>query len=41
VAYKKILNGEYTTDFDLRVNYLRKPQAEREREERLEKEGKI
>ena len=41
VAYKKILNGEYTTDSDLRVNYLRKPQAEREREERLEKEGKI
>lgn len=41
IAYKKLLNGEYTTDSDLRVNYLRKPQAEREREERLKKEGKI
>ena len=41
VAYRKILNGEYTTDTDLRVNYLRKPQAEREREERLEREGKL
>lgn len=38
VAYAKILNGESTTDSDLRVEYLRKPQAEREREERLEKE---
>ena len=41
IAYKKLLNGEYTTDSELRVNYLRKPQAEREREERLKKEGKI
>lgn len=41
VAYKKIINGEYTSDTDLRVNYLRKPQAEREREERLEREGKL
>ena len=41
VAYKKISNGEFTTDADLRVNYLRKPQAEREREERLKKEGKL
>ena len=40
-AYKKIQNGEYTTDSELRVNYLRKPQAEREREERLKKEGQI
>lgn len=35
VAYEKLKNGEYTTDTDLRVEYLRKPQAEREREERL------
>ena len=41
VAYKKILNGESTSDSLLSVNYLRKPQAEREREERLKKEGKI
>lgn len=41
VAYKKIQNGEFTNDIDLRVNYIRKPQAEREREERLKKEGKI
>ena len=38
IAYKKLLNGEYTTDENLRVEYLRKPQAEREREERLERE---
>lgn len=38
VAYKKLLNGEYTSDEELRVEYLRKPQAEREREERLERE---
>lgn len=37
VAYRKLLNGEYTSDTDLRVEYLRKPQAEREREERLGK----
>ncbi|MBO4982902.1 MAG: tRNA (adenosine(37)-N6)-threonylcarbamoyltransferase complex dimerization subunit type 1 TsaB [Clostridia bacterium] len=35
VAYEKLKNGEFTTDMDLRVEYLRKPQAEREREERL------
>lgn len=39
LAYKKLKNGEYTTDADLRVEYLRKPQAEREREEKLEKEN--
>ncbi len=35
IAYKKIINSEYVTDTDLRVEYLRKAQAEREREERL------
>lgn len=35
VALKKLEKGEYTTDTDLRVEYLRKPQAQREREERL------
>ncbi|MBO5213053.1 MAG: tRNA (adenosine(37)-N6)-threonylcarbamoyltransferase complex dimerization subunit type 1 TsaB [Clostridia bacterium] len=40
IAYEKVKNEEYTNDVDFRVNYLRKPQAEREREERLEKEGK-
>ena len=35
VAYKKLLSEEYCTDEELRVEYLRKPQAEREREERL------
>lgn len=35
VAYKALLNGEGVTDEGLRVEYLRKPQAEREREERL------
>ncbi len=39
LAYKKLQRGEYTTDTDLRVEYLRKPQAEREREEKLEKES--
>lgn len=38
VAYKKLQNNESTTDLGLRVEYLRKPQAEREREEKLEKE---
>ncbi len=38
VAYEKLLRGEFTTDSELRVEYLRKAQAEREREERLEKE---
>ena len=35
VAYEMLKNGIKTTDSDLRVEYLRKPQAEREREERL------
>ena len=35
IAYKMLENGVYTNDTDLRVEYLRKPQAEREREERL------
>ncbi len=35
IAYNKIINSEYVSDIDLRVEYLRKPQAEREREERL------
>ena len=35
IAYKKLQNSEYVTDIDLRVEYLRKAQAEREREERL------
>ena len=41
IAYRKIKNGEGVSDSDIRVNYLRKPQAEREREERLKMEGKI
>jgi tRNA threonylcarbamoyladenosine biosynthesis protein TsaB len=41
LAYEKIQRGEYTTDTGFSVNYLRKPQAEREREERLKKEGSI
>ena len=35
IAYKKMQNSEYVSDTDLRVEYLRKAQAEREREERL------
>ena len=35
VAYNKIKSSEYVSDIDLRVEYLRKAQAEREREERL------
>ena len=35
LAYEKLCKGEYVTDEGLRVEYLRKPQAEREREERL------
>ena len=35
LAYEKLCKGEYVTDKGLRVEYLRKPQAEREREERL------
>ena len=41
VAYGKIKKEESVSDSDIRVNYLRKPQAEREREERLKLEGKI
>ncbi len=40
IAYKKLLNEEYTTDRELSVEYLRKPQAEREREEKLKEENK-
>ncbi len=35
LAYEKICNGEFVSDEGLRVEYLRKAQAEREREERL------
>ena len=35
IAYKKLISSEYVSDTDLRVEYLRKAQAEREREERL------
>ena len=35
IAYNKIKSSEYVSDIDLRVEYLRKAQAEREREERL------
>ena len=35
LAYKKIMNNEVSDDISLRVEYLRKAQAEREREERL------
>ncbi len=38
IAYRKLQSNEATTDGGLRVEYLRKPQAEREREEKLEKE---
>lgn len=37
-AYKKLQSSEYVSDTDLRVEYLRKAQAEREREERLKRE---
>ena len=40
IAYKKLLNEEATTDRELSVEYLRKPQAEREREEKLKEENK-
>ena len=39
--FEKIKKGETVTDSELSVNYLRKPQAEREREERLAKEKNI
>lgn len=35
IAYNKLINSEFVSDIDLRVEYLRKAQAEREREERL------
>lgn len=38
VAYAKLTRGEFTSDEGLRVEYLRKAQAEREREEKLERE---
>ena len=38
VAYEKLCGGQGVSDEALRVEYLRKAQAEREREERLEKE---
>ncbi len=41
VAYKRLQKNETTTDSNLRVEYLRKPQAEREREEKLEKEKQL
>ncbi len=40
VAYRKYLTGESVSDRDLRPVYLRLPQAERERLERLAKEKK-
>ena len=38
IAYEKYLSGEYTTDTELSPTYLRLPQAERERLERLNEE---
>ena len=40
IAYRKLQNEDYTTDRELSVEYLRKPQAEREREEKLKEENK-
>ena len=40
VAYKKFLGGEYTTDLEISPTYLRLPQAERERLEKINKEKK-
>ena len=39
IAYNKLQDGITVSDSELRVEYLRKPQAEREREEKLEKEN--
>ena len=36
IAYRKFLNGEAVTDLEIAPTYLRMPQAERERLERLE-----
>ena len=41
IAYKKLQGESYTTDKELSVEYLRKPQAEREREEKLKEENKL
>ena len=38
IAYKKYYSGEYTSDGELSPTYLRLPQAERERLERINKE---
>lgn len=40
IAYKRLQMDGYTTDKELSVEYLRKPQAEREREEKLKEENK-
>ena len=37
IAYRKCLSGEYVSDSEISPTYLRLPQAERERLERLEK----
>lgn len=39
IAYRKMQSGISGKDTELVINYLRKPQAEREREERLKKEA--
>ena len=39
VAYRKYLSGEAVTDREISATYLRLPQAERERLERLNKEN--
>ena len=39
VAKRKYERGEFTTDLEIAPTYLRMPQAERERLERLEKEA--
>ena len=38
VAYRKYISGDFCSDTDLKPTYLRLPQAERERLERLSKE---
>ena len=39
IAYKKLQNNDFVTDKALSVEYLRKPQAEREREEKLKSQN--
>lgn len=39
IAYRKMKAGEDTRDTELEINYIRKPQAEREREEKLKIEA--